>query len=648
MFLNKRKNILIISIIAVIFIFGIHLMLYSNFNNIRKKTKNQAKIYIENTLKQIENQLYIRFETIEHIPQNLKVFIEKTQTTPQEVQDIMCEFIKNNYYINGIANGFEEQIPNKDTFNFKLQYYYRINDSIEYTDEPLVSEMTSEWYSVPKFTKQPYWTEPYIDTLSDYGDELVTQKMISYTLPYFHKNGEFYGILDVDIFLSYISEFLNKISVLNTGSILLISSQKVVISSNNDTLIMKSLRKISKQEKLESFEQLCQAINIQKDTSIITTNFLDTEKAILRIRKLSNGMFICVVFPYNELYKDIITSRQRYRLFAIISFFVIISLSIVSYYVLINNLIKTYNKDLQVEVMQKTTELREKNEELLVSQEELNQLNNNLMSSFEIVEHQRNEIEKLFHKITDNINYAQSIQNALFPNQEILKNNFKEYFLLFKPKDVVSGDFYYFYKVNNYLLFAVGDCTGHGVSGAFMTILSISFLNQINSDPKTNSCSEVLEKMRLYFKKTFFNYGISNQNGLDLAFCAFDIDNNQLYFSGANLPLVIIRNKQLIKLKPNKSPIGFYITEKPYTQTTVNIEPNDIIYMYSDGFQDQLSGHEEIGKLKLVSKNFIQFLVDVSKYPVYEQKDILEHKLIDWQQNEQQTDDIVVWGIKLI
>jgi len=256
------------------------------------------------------------------------------------------------------------------------------------------------------------------------------------------------------------------------------------------------------------------------------------------------------------------------------------------------------------------------------------------------------QISIAYKNITDSIKYAKSIQNALLPTQELEKELLKEHFILFLPKENVSGDFYYVNKPkDNKLLFAVADCTGHGVPGGFMTMLSITILNGIIRRDKEIIPSTILEQLRGRIKGIFSQFGTENQNGLDIAFCSVDTKTNILQYAGAFNPLWIIRNNELLEFKATRNPIGFYPVETEFKNYEIQLYNNDIIYIFSDGYQDQPGGE---GKGKFFKKRFRNKLLEIHNLALTEQKIELTKTLQEWINGVEQIDDITVMGIKWI
>jgi len=249
------------------------------------------------------------------------------------------------------------------------------------------------------------------------------------------------------------------------------------------------------------------------------------------------------------------------------------------------------------------------------------------------IEHQKTEIEKkeleyLHNNILGSIRYAENIQKALLPSPAILTEGLHNYFVLFKPKDVVSGDFYWVKKIANKTIFAVADCTGHGVPGAFMSMLAISYLNEIVINNNTLRSDEILNRLRRKVKKAFSqNKELSVNDGLDIALCIIDFDKMQVQFSGAFNPLFLIRNNQLIEYKADKQPIGVYPKETDFSYKEIDLQKNDMLYLFSDGYKDQSGGKN--GK-KFMAKQFKELLRTIHKEELGKQKEILDETFENW------------------
>ncbi len=252
------------------------------------------------------------------------------------------------------------------------------------------------------------------------------------------------------------------------------------------------------------------------------------------------------------------------------------------------------------------------------------------------------EIEKKNQTITDSIYYARRIQNALLPLNEDLDRHLPSYFIINKPRDIVSGDYYWLAQKNNKIIIAVADCTGHGVPGAFMSILGVAFLNEIVNKADTIRTDEILNQLRSQVIKSLHQTGkdFEAKDGMEIALCMIDFETKKLQYSGAFRPLYLIRENELIEFKGDNLPIGIYdSTESSFGQKEISFKENDNIYMFSDGYLDQLGGPK---RKTFRSKYFKQLLIDIHHKPMQEQKILLENKYDEWRGDIEQIDDILV------
>jgi len=255
-------------------------------------------------------------------------------------------------------------------------------------------------------------------------------------------------------------------------------------------------------------------------------------------------------------------------------------------------------------------------------------------------------IEHKNHEILSSIHYAQRIQNAILPTEELLNTLLPDRFIMYKPRDIVSGDFFWAKKVKNFAFFCAADCTGHGVPGAFMSMLGMSFLNEIIAKNRLDSTNNVLEQLRDKVKQSLHQTGkeMEQKDGMDITFCCLNIETLELQYSGAYNPLYIVRNTELIELKANRQPIAIFLAEKPFTLNEIQLEKGDCLYLFSDGFPDQMGGTEE---KKFMHKNFKKLLLEIASKPMAVQKELLNKTIIEWIGKGEQTDDITVFGIRV-
>jgi serine phosphatase RsbU (regulator of sigma subunit) len=286
------------------------------------------------------------------------------------------------------------------------------------------------------------------------------------------------------------------------------------------------------------------------------------------------------------------------------------------------------------------------------------------------VEYQSEIILEKNKEITDSINYAKRIQTALLTSDEYWEIISPEHFVFFKPKDVVSGDFFWAFQTeSNLAIWVAADCTGHGVPGAFMSMLGISFFNEIIVENEVTDPSQILNKLREKIIKALDQKGLATQqrDGMDLALCVWDKNTNKLSYSGANNSLYIIRNKKeidiklqsgviqeneqdeldykLFEVKPDKQPVGFYTGDlKPFSIKEIELLKGDTVYSFSDGYVDQFGGDK--GK-KFKSKAFKELLLSIQTETMKEQKEVIDDTFENWKGNNEQIDDVCVIGIRI-
>ena len=262
------------------------------------------------------------------------------------------------------------------------------------------------------------------------------------------------------------------------------------------------------------------------------------------------------------------------------------------------------------------------------------------------IEHQKSEIEKQHDEITQSIRYAKRIQTAMLPHDEIIDAMLPKHFILFNPRDIVSGDFYFFKPLGNKIVFVAADCTGHGVPGGFMSMLGISYLSEITSQLKEPSAAEIINHLREKIKLTLgqTDEGSTQKDGMDLAICVIDTDKKQIQYSGAYNPLYLIRKGELDIIKADRQPVAVYFKESSFTNHIVDVKPGDKFYMFSDGYPDQIGGPKQ---RKFMTKNFKTLLLDNHHLPMEEQKQVLQDAINEWKGDSMQIDDILVVGFEL-
>jgi serine phosphatase RsbU (regulator of sigma subunit) len=262
------------------------------------------------------------------------------------------------------------------------------------------------------------------------------------------------------------------------------------------------------------------------------------------------------------------------------------------------------------------------------------------------LKHQKELIEEKQTQIIDSINYAKRLQQAILISEQDLGKHFKEIFVLYKPKDIVSGDFYWFSESESNKILAVADCTGHGVPGAFMCMLGNECLQDVALRKDIETTASALRSLDIKITDTLNKSDRSFRDGMDIALCAFSKDSSTLQFSGANRPLLQVSDGQLIEHKPDKQTIGGNIdrTERNYHTILIDCKPGDTFYLFTDGYADQFGGPK--GK-KFKYKTLREILFETSKLSLKEQSNIINHKFEEWKGNLEQVDDVCIVGIRV-
>jgi serine phosphatase RsbU (regulator of sigma subunit)/tetratricopeptide (TPR) repeat protein len=259
---------------------------------------------------------------------------------------------------------------------------------------------------------------------------------------------------------------------------------------------------------------------------------------------------------------------------------------------------------------------------------------------------QKEIIEEKNKNITDSIKYAEKIQQALLPNEDEMRMDLPNSFVYYKPKDIVSGDFYWHTNINGHAVFAIADCTGHGVPGAFMSAICNDLMNQVIRDEKVIHPGHALAlldaKLRMLLKKSA-DQGAND--GMDIALCSLDLKTNMLLYAGAHRPLVILRGAEVLEYKPTKHSIGGYnVEDKRFVEHEIPLEANDILYLFTDGYTDQFGGPR--GK-KFKYKQLRELLSQIKGGTMPDQRKMLDQAILNWRQEHEQVDDILLMGVRV-
>ena len=295
-----------------------------------------------------------------------------------------------------------------------------------------------------------------------------------------------------------------------------------------------------------------------------------------------------------------------------------------------------------LEKRKSNTILTDKNNTINEQNEELNQQNEEILTQREAVSIQKQELEIKNELLTSSINYAKRIQLAILPEDQTIQNYLPNSFILYKPKDIVSGDFYWIDKVGDNILFSAVDCTGHGVPGAFMSIVGNNGLNKAVKEYDIITPSKVLDSLNEHVSETLKQDTSEIKDGMDLSFYSLNTKTNELEFSGANNPLYIISKGELEEIKADRQAIGD--KGKSFTNHKIQLKNGDCIYSFTDGYADQFGG--EKGK-KFMYGKFKNLLIEISPKPMSKQKQILISTFENWKGDLEQVDDICIIGVRI-
>ena len=635
---------------------------FQNALTIYKKNNNQEKIAF----------CLIQIGTVRHDLKENKKALENYNKAV-----IIANNIDNKqllaYAYNNIANIYIEQDnDNLALVNYKksLKLYYELD--LEVRQAAVIANIGILYQGKNKFNKAIIYLKKSLKIFKKYNkQDLVT---------------DLYGYI-ADTYVS-IADNTNDQRLKNIGY------QKAIVYADSALILAKKLKLLPYQ--INDYEILFKAYNGLNNSEKALYYFeqhkiykdsLIQKNSVRAIQDMEIKYHTREKEQENEMQKQRIKNQKYLTYFILTGLIFMLVIAFVLFR--LNKNKKKTNQLLQ----KKNTEINQKNEEIITQNEVLRQQKEEIMIQNESLyqqkeeistqtEHlkianeeitkQEEEIRNSHNRTTDSINYALRIQTAVFPSTEILKNSFSEYFVFNKPRDIVSGDFYWFYekhdKVSKNLikLIAVADCTGHGVPGAFVSMLGITLLNEIVSSIQKIQANTILEELRIKLKTALHQTGKHDEqeDGLDIALCVINTKTNQLQFSGANNPLYLIKNRQediesqeenneLLIYKPNYQPIGIYYKEFPFINQEIQLQKNDQLYLFSDGFADQFGGKKH---KKFNITRFRKLILSIADRPMHKQKQIIENTYNEWTKRNftsaipkkcRQIDDILIVGVKI-
>ena len=310
--------------------------------------------------------------------------------------------------------------------------------------------------------------------------------------------------------------------------------------------------------------------------------------------------------------------------------------------------LEEYYNELEQKVRERTAEIEKQKEEISAQRDSLEEQRNMLSDANTSLQTAYSEIEEKNRHIEDSIRYAKRIQNAILPPSQYVRRLFTDLFILYLPKDIVSGDFYWVSHSENKAFIAAVDCTGHGVPGAFMSIVGHDRLNYAVNVEDARRPADILNSLNKGVTDTLrqTRSELSVKDGMDIALISIDFDNNKLEYAGAFNPLIHIRDKELNMVPGDKFPIGAFVGEElnKFQNHEIKLEPGDVLYTFSDGYADQFGGPKN---KKFMTKRFREMLLEIHGKPMKEQKELLLKRIYDWMGENPQIDDILIIGIRI-
>jgi serine phosphatase RsbU (regulator of sigma subunit) len=288
--------------------------------------------------------------------------------------------------------------------------------------------------------------------------------------------------------------------------------------------------------------------------------------------------------------------------------------------------------------------LEDRNFKLEEEKDQVDKLLKDKEKSNIVLEEKNKIIEEKNKDIIDSINYAKRLQEAILPPLSVIKKHLPESFVLYKPKDIVAGDFYWMEPFGDNVLIAACDCTGHGVPGAMVSVVCSNALNRALNEFKIRDTGKLLDKTRELVIETFGKSESEVQDGMDISFCAINAKENRLEWSGANNPLWYISNGEMKEITADKQPIGRQDGQKPFTTHVLTLQKGDVLYLFTDGYADQFGGPK--GK-KFKYKKLQEILLAISSLSMDKQKEMLDETIETWRGNLEQIDDVLIMGIRV-
>jgi len=669
---NSIRVIIYLTIPILVFI------IFYIFQDLSETGKSLSKSILNRTIKETELQIKMFINPIEN---SLKIIKEQGELgffnnfENERLNQFFIPILKNTNHLSSVilANSLGEEyllIQEDSTWLNRMTFFKNSNRKVvrsrwKYSDnnkKQLLNEwllereqdnnpIVTDWYTEAINHNKYEWTNPYFfDTTNQVG---VTAS-IKWESKF--RDTIIKHVIALDILLQDLSNFTTHLTVSKNGMAFIFSQNgnilgfpKKQLYQNNDTLKKYTLRHYSKLMDEDINKPITKWIEKKRTNNPFTIK-LHQQDWWAQIHKYevteNKSLFIAVIVPENDfLEKTNQTKQLIIWSFLFIAFLVVI-------------IISGYNEKRKIINL-----LEKQKDEITQYNRELNQQNEEITSQRDEIEQQKNIIEDIHQEVSQSIDYATRLQQSILPEETILKKYFSQHFVLFNPKDKVSGDFYWWTHLEETTIVTASDCTGHGIPGSLMSMLGVSFLREIVQKQGVTDTSIILQKLRQEIIKALRQTGESGtqKDGMDMALISINDKTKKLQYSGANNPLYIITERTisnlenltglvdnssylLYELRPDKMPIGIYNKMDPFKTHEIQLQKGDQLYMFSDGFADQFGGPK--GK-KFKYKPFKKLILENAHLSMNQQQDILYQTFINWKASEEQIDDVVILGIKI-
>jgi serine phosphatase RsbU (regulator of sigma subunit) len=271
---------------------------------------------------------------------------------------------------------------------------------------------------------------------------------------------------------------------------------------------------------------------------------------------------------------------------------------------------------------------------------------NEMKEAYKEIDFQREELQLRNKDLTDSLTYARRIQAALLPAEHHIKKILPDHFIYYRPMHIVSGDFYWVSERDNRFFVVAADCTGHGVPGALMSMIGLELLHKIINEMKVDDSDQILLTLNRELESAFFKEESGKamiKDGIEMSICVINRKSMEMEFSGAFLPVYIVRDDKLIEIKGDKQNVVQSFAEVSFNRSSFRLQEGDILYLFSDGYADQFGGP---GNKKFMYRRLRHILLTISKYPLSDQKRILDETITAWMQEYEQIDDMMIMGVR--